>query len=115
MTDLAFKAAFYGLGFVGLAGITIIWLRVWQLARGEFVALWRTGTVARTMALVIVPLCGWALYVWVATIRRVLACLTNPPCGPDRAAGWIQLAFFGGVYFFVEIALLLGRTTRRPG
>ena len=113
MSETAFAAMFYGLGFVGLASLTIIWLRIWQLARGDYVSLWRAGAAPRVMALVLVPLLAWSLFVWFGTIRRVLRCLTDPPCGPNKSAGWINLAIFGGIYLLVETVLLVGRVSRR--
>lgn len=113
MTETAFRLMFYGLGFVGLASLTIIWIRFWQLSRGDFTGLWRGGATARGIAVALLPLGAWVLYVWFGTLRRVLRCLTDPPCGPNRAAGWINLAIFGAIYLVFELGLLAGRATRR--
>lgn len=47
--------------------------------------------------------------VWLFAIRKVVGCLIDPPCGPNKSAGWIALAIFGGTYLVLELLLLVER------
>ncbi len=112
MQELAFIGTLYALGFVGLAGLTTIWFRIWQLtARGGFVRLWNGGTVGRVTGLVVFAAASYAVTLWWFAISRVLKCLTKPPCGPNMSSGWIALAIFGPVYLIFEATLFVSRLT----
>ena len=110
MQELAFIGSFYAFGFVGLAGLTTVWYRIWQLTvRGGLVRLWNGGTAGRVTGLAVFAAASYALYMWWVAISRVLRCLTKPPCGPNSASGWIALAVFGAVYLIFEATLFVSR------
>ena len=113
MSESIFTGVFYLLGAIGFAGLTTLWIRIAQLVRRGYAArLWspvlaeRLSTIARSVAIaaILVP--------WFAIARRVMRCLLDYPCGPNRAQGWIALAVFGAVYAVFEIIWVATRVRR---
>ncbi len=115
MDQVAFSTTFYVLGFVGLAGLTTIWLRAWQLlVAGSGRRMWKSGTRGRVVLAVVSVAGCYAVGVWWFAVRRVFRCLTDWPCGPNRSSGWIALAIFGAIYLGFEALLLGARLVTRP-
>ena len=105
MNERLFLLAMYGLGFVGLAGLSTIWIRAWQFLRRTLPALWSRGRGHQVVAFLGIAIFAYPLWLWAFALRRVFRCLTEPSCGPNLAAGWIALAIFGGAYLLLEIIL----------
>ncbi len=109
MAERAFLLTFYGLGVVGLIALTTLWFRAWQFGRRRLHVLWSGNLSGRISAVFVIGAFGYVASVWLFAIRKVVKCLTDPPCGPNRAAGWIALAIFGGTYLVLELVLLAER------
>ena len=93
--------AFYALGFVGLAGISLIPLRSFLVMR-QLVSYWHASVHAK-LAIVFFALVATGLLVAQGhLVVRVFACLIGEHCGPNRASGWIYLAGIGFWYIVLE-------------
>ncbi len=106
MAERAFLLTFYGLGVVGLVGLTTLWFRAWQFGRQRLGALWLRSLIGKISAVFTIGAFAYVSSVWLFAVRKVVGCLTDPPCGPNKAAGWIALAIFGGTYLVLELLLL---------
>ncbi len=93
---------FHALGFVGLASIGLIPLRVWQVMR-------RALAFKRSRLLIVFLVLIAAIALWgdAQITTRIFKCLTESYCGPGVASGWIYLAMLGVVYLVFEVSALL--------
>lgn len=96
----------YLFGFIGLAGIGLLPLRVWQVLHKILLhkSLKIHGKFLNGFALIIALAALWSEAV---VVIRIFRCLTETYCGPSVASGWIYLAALGAVYLFVEIAIFV--------
>lgn len=95
-----FQVAIYVLGFVGLAAITLIPIRSWQLLCKHFT---RNASVAhRALSALIMVLACIALVADFNVVKRLFRCLLGEYCGPSIAHGWIFLAMLGVGYLVFE-------------
>ena len=74
--ERAFLLMFYGLGGVGLVGVTTLWFRAWQFGRWRLRALWSDGPFAQTWAVLTIGAFAYASSVWLFAVRKVVRCLT---------------------------------------
>jgi hypothetical protein len=100
----------YLLGFVGLASIGLIPIRVWQVLKLAYVVKIQRKILAVFLVLMVV------IVFWcdVQITTRIFKCLTETYCGPSVASGWGYLAMLGVVYLIFEAVVLLMRKTGRP-
>jgi hypothetical protein len=99
---------FHALGFVGLASIGLIPLRVWQVLR-RALAFKKPRLLIAFLAL----MAAMALWGDAQITARIFKCLTENYCGPGIASGWIYLAMLGVVYLVFEVSVLLTRKISR--
>lgn len=92
---------FYGLGFIGLFGITLLPLRSYTLLRQQ-VPLWHCSLPAKLIAVLAVIIVVAALAVETELLSRIFRCLTGERCGPKRATGWGYLVSIGLWYMLFE-------------
>ena len=110
MTYALLVGTLYLFGTIGFAGMTTIWIRLWQFLReGRLTRLWRQGGGARGASVAIAASWAGGLYAWQSTAQRLFRCINDPPCGPNRAAPWITLGIFGFFYLGLELVLLIER------
>jgi hypothetical protein len=102
MTDLL-SVAFYTLGFVGLAGATMIPLRSWQLYRRYSRLPWRTSLSVKLLSFAVGLAISAVLIIEYKMVSGVFRCLIGEHCGPNRASGWIYLASLGVFYLLFEL------------
>jgi hypothetical protein len=93
----------YALGFVGLAAITFIPMRAWQLTRARFATSVRRRSPVSSAVLARVVVLAVVADAWV--VFRLFQCLTGEYCGPGVAHGWIFLAILGVTYLVFELLL----------
>lgn len=103
------SALIYLLGFVGLASIGLIPLRVWQVLR-------RALAVKMPRLLIVFLALIAAIAIWgdAQITTRIFKCLTENYCGPGVASGWVYLAMLGVVYLVFEVSVLFTRKFKRP-
>lgn len=102
------SALIYLLGFVGLASIGLIPLRVWQVLR-RALAFKKPKLLIVFLALI----ATMALWGDAQITTRIFRCLTENYCGPGIASGWVYLAMLGVVYLVFEVSVLLTRKISR--
>ena len=104
----------YVLGFVGLAAISLIPLRAWYLFRPNSVRPpWRSSAAAKVLCVILGLIAGIALGIEVRLVAGLFHCLTEGYCGPNRAGGWLTLAYLGVVYLALEALLLVWSVVAR--
>ena len=114
LAETLFIAGVYAAGAIGFAGITLIWVRIWQLSfRSGIRELFAADGWPRISLIFLIPLLVWCFVMWFPTAKRVFRCLTESSCGPNLAAGWIDLAYFGLFYFCAEVMLISARFLAR--
>ncbi|QIL19754.1 hypothetical protein [Thermomonas sp. HDW16] len=96
------SALIYLLGFVGLASIGLIPLRVWQVLRRAL-----AFKKSRLLIVFLALIAAMALLGDAQITTRIFKCLTESYCGPGVASGWIYLAMLGVVYLVFEVSVLL--------
>ncbi|KAF1717365.1 hypothetical protein [Pseudoxanthomonas wuyuanensis] len=100
--DTLLQFAFYALGFVGLAGISLIPIRSFLVMR-QIVGYWHVSILAK-LAIVFFALVATALLVAQGhLVVRIFSCLIGEHCGPNRASGWIYVAGIGIWYIVLEV------------
>jgi hypothetical protein len=116
VSEKLFLGVLYAMGFIGLAGTTMTWLRLWQLfGQRRLLRYWTRGTGGRSAVILGSAVCLALLFAWWETVSKLFGCLTDAPCGPNRGAGWITLAAFGAVYLVFEVGLLSLRAPKHGG
>ena len=104
MTDLL-SATFYTLGFVGLAGATLIPLRSWHLYRRYSRLPWRTSLAVKLLSVAVGLSISAVLIIEYQMVSGVFRCLIGEHCGPNRASGWIYFASLGVFYLLFELVV----------
>jgi hypothetical protein len=109
-------AAIYGAATFGLVSATLIPWRGWKLMRMG--ASLQRGSIPQQvrywlMAAVVVA----ALLLDVMLVRKLLGCINETHCGPNRVAGMLVLADIGFWYVVLEVVgfLVLSPVTVRAG
>ncbi len=105
MTDwshLLFAGSIYALGFLGLLAITLLPLRSF-LALRRNVHLWHASAVGKAALLLVAVTVVTTISLSIFPFTRVFRCLTEAYCGPNRAHGWLYLAFIGMFYLGFEV------------
>lgn len=102
--ELAVWLLLHGLALLGMAGVWLLPARVWSiLRRGAFAGVMsptKRDLAAALLCTVSVLLAASAGY---GAIPRVLECLAQAHCGPNRASGLFALAFFGAAVAQMEV------------
>ncbi|WP_139202820.1 hypothetical protein [Pseudoxanthomonas sp. GM95] len=104
MTDwsyLLFAGSIYALGFVGLFAFTLLPLRAYLAIRRNK-HFWHSSNVGKFALLVVAVAAVSAISLSIFPIARVFRCLAEAYCGPNRAHGWLYLAFIGLLYVGFE-------------
>lgn len=113
--NVAIQAAFWGFGFLGLFGISLLPWRSVQLVHRSW-ALSSGSYVGRTCFLLLVLAAVLALVAAVACTYDVSRCLLGFHCSANRAGGWLYLADIGIWYAAFElVAFIVLLTARKLG
>ena len=101
-------------GFIGLAAIGILPLRIWitLLHISKKKNIKPQEKILTGLSLIFIAA---AILSEATIVDRIFRCLTKNYCGPLIASGWIYLAAFGAVYLIFEIAIFtLGKIRPKP-
>jgi len=107
MRNLLFDVSVYSLGFLGLAGITLLPWRVVQFFRHQTLRL-RRSVVGKIAFYVFVAAAILLLAFWATQLAHVVDCLMGERCHSNRAQGWISVIPIGIIYAGLEVTLLIG-------
>jgi hypothetical protein len=99
----------YALGFIGLAGIGLFPLRAIVVCKDWIAFGVKSNGKWMSLAWIIITVFT-SLVVHIEVTHKIFNCLTTPKCGPSIAAGWVNLAIFGGTYSAFEGLNLARRT-----
>ena len=101
-----FTALIYVFGFVGLASLGLLPLRVWKVLRSAFKgSLLPTSRLASLVFITLMA--AVALWADMQITIRIFKCLTESYCGPGVASGWAYLAMLGAVYVVFEVVVFV--------
>lgn len=96
-------ALMYLLGFVGVAAVTLIPLRIAGVIRYGS-AYWSKGMRGRAAFVSFGVVSLLVVYVEISVIIQIFQCLTELRCGPSRTSGWQAFAGLGFSYAVLEVA-----------
>lgn len=101
-----FTALIYVFGFVGLASLGLLPLRVWKVLRSAFKgSLLPTSRLASLVFIALMA--AVALWADMQITIRIFKCLTESYCGPGVASGWTYLAMLGAVHIIFEVVVFV--------
>ena len=103
---IALQAAFWGFGFLGLFGITLLPWRSLQLLRRSWSPTC-ASVLGRICFLLLVLAAALALVAAVACTYDVSRCLLGYHCSANRAGGWMYLAGVGFWYAAVVLVAFI--------
>ena len=110
MSSLILAWTIHGLGFVGLAAVGLLPLRVFHELRNGFKkGFCRARNKPLAGIMILASVGSLSSDVWIVMLVR--ECLVGNYCGPNLASGWAYLAIMGVVYLIYEAMFL---ALRRP-